>query len=242
DEFRRTGYAVVRPRSPAAKAACSSGKAPLLERSALLLHVCADEIDCLFDRRDLFRFFVGNLGLKLLLEGHHELDRVERIGAKIIDERRFILDLGFIDAKLLGDDFLDPLFNVFHASPPPRGSKTDRFYQITGVRQRHAAADESRFICRQVISMPPLTCSVAPVMYAARGLARNATAYATSSGVPRRPNGIRDNNASRCASGSARVMSVSMKPGETQLTVMLRLPTSCASDLVKPTIAAFAAA
>src|SRR5213595_1500694 len=55
-------------------AACSSGTGPLLELSALLLHVCADEIDCLFDRRDLLRFFVGNLGLKLLLEGHHELD------------------------------------------------------------------------------------------------------------------------------------------------------------------------
>ena len=31
-------------------------------------------------------------------------------------------------------------------------------------------------------------------------------------------------------SGSARVMSVSMKPGATQLTVMLRLPSSCASE------------
>src|SRR6266542_5054175 len=82
---------------------------PLLERSALLLHVRADEVDSLFDRRDLFRFFVGNLGLKLLLEGHHKLDGVERVSAKIIDERRFILDLGLIDAKLLGDDLLDPL-------------------------------------------------------------------------------------------------------------------------------------
>ena len=45
-----------------------------------------------------------------------------------------------------------------------------------------------------------------------------------------------------CASGSALVISVSMKPGATQLTVMLRLPTSCASDLVKPINAAFAAA
>ena len=42
--------------------------------------------------------------------------------------------------------------------------------------------------------------------------------------------------------GQRRVMSVSMKPGATQLTVMLRLPTSCASDLVKPISAALAAA
>ena len=47
----------------------------------------------------------------------------------------------------------------------------------------------------------------------------------------------------RAARPAARfVMSVSMKPGATQLTVMLRLPTSCASDLVKPTSAALAAA
>ena len=37
-------------------------------------------------------------------------------------------------------------------------------------------------------------------------------------------------------------MSVSMNPGATQLTVMLRLPTSRASDFEKPTMPAFAAA
>jgi len=37
-------------------------------------------------------------------------------------------------------------------------------------------------------------------------------------------------------------MSVSMKPGATQLTLMLRLPSSCASYLVNPINAAFAAA
>ena len=53
---------------------------------------------------------------------------------------------------------------------------------------------------------------------------------------------MRSSSFSRCASGSARVMSVSMNPGATQLTVMLRLPTSCASDRVKPSNAALAAA
>ena len=37
-------------------------------------------------------------------------------------------------------------------------------------------------------------------------------------------------------------MSVSMKPGATQFTVMLRLPTSRARDLENPTIPALAAA
>ena len=76
----------------------------------------------------------------------------------------------------------------------------------------------------------------------ARGPARNATASATSSGDPSLPSGIRASSASRCASASALVMSVSMKPGATQLTVMLRLPTSCARLLVKPISAALPAA
>ena len=37
-------------------------------------------------------------------------------------------------------------------------------------------------------------------------------------------------------------MSVSMKPGATQFTVILRLPTSRANDLLKPKIPALAAA
>ena len=57
-----------------------------------------------------------------------------------------------------------------------------------------------------------------------------------------RPSGICASSAVRCASGSARVMSVSMNPGATQLTVMLRLPSSRASDLVMPTTPALAAA
>jgi len=46
----------------------------------------------------------------------------------------------------------------------------------------------------------------------------------------------------RCDSLSARVMSVSMKPGATTFAVMPREPTSRASDLVNPIIPAFAAA
>ena len=42
------------------------------------------------------------------------------------------------------------------------------------------------------------------------------------------------------ASGSSRVMSVSIHPGLTALTRMLRLPSSLASDLVSPINPAFA--
>ena len=52
----------------------------------------------------------------------------------------------------------------------------------------------------------------------------------------------RDSIASRAASGRSFVMSVAMKPGATQLTVMPRLPSSRASDRVMPATPAFATA
>src|SRR5438093_4150177 len=110
---------------PATKRGGRAARVAALDSSALLLYVRADEVDCLLDGGNLFRFLVGNLGLELLLEGHHELDGVKRIGAQVVDEGRFILDLRLVDAQLLGDDLLDPLFDIVHASPPPRGSKTD---------------------------------------------------------------------------------------------------------------------
>src|SRR5689334_23191252 len=39
------------------------------------LGVGLDVVDGLLDGRDLLRFLVGNLGLELLLERHHQLDR-----------------------------------------------------------------------------------------------------------------------------------------------------------------------
>src|SRR6266404_5862548 len=76
------------------------------------LGVRLDVIDGLLHGGDLLRFLVGNLGLELLLERHHELDRIKRIGAQIIDERGIVLDLSLVHAELLGDDLLDRLLDV----------------------------------------------------------------------------------------------------------------------------------
>src|SRR5689334_20634511 len=51
------------------------------------------------------------------------------VGADVVDRLldrgdllRFLVgDLGLVDAELLGDDLLDPLFDVFHSSPPKQG-------------------------------------------------------------------------------------------------------------------------
>src|SRR5574337_300964 len=80
-------------------------------RNRSVLGVGLDVIDRLLHRGDLLRFLVGNLGLELFFERHHQFDRVERVGAEVVDERRFVLDFRLRDAQLLGNDLLDPLFN-----------------------------------------------------------------------------------------------------------------------------------
>ncbi len=54
--------------------------------------------------------------LELVLQRHHELDRVERIGAEVVDEGLLVRDVGFRHAQLLGDDLLDACFDVAHDS------------------------------------------------------------------------------------------------------------------------------
>src|SRR5262249_10881831 len=73
-------------------------------------------------------------------------------------------------------------------------------------------------------AMPPSPASTVPVVEAAWGLARYATAWATSAAVTRRPSGCRASSAARSASGSRAAASsrptqgVSTVPGFTQLT------------------------
>jgi hypothetical protein len=81
----------------------------------LYLGMRLDVVDGLLHGRDLFRFLVGDLGLEFLLERHHELHGVERVGPQVVDERGVVLDLRLVHAELFCDDFLDALFDVFHA-------------------------------------------------------------------------------------------------------------------------------
>src|SRR3989441_7341703 len=119
---------------------------PLRFRSRLGVRL--DVVDGLLHGGDLLGFLVGNLGLELLLERHHQLDGVERVRPQVIDERRLVLDLGFVDSELLGDDLLDALFDVFHPRLLPVGA-------MLCVGQEGLVFYD--------IYMPPLTCSTAPV-------------------------------------------------------------------------------
>src|ERR1700733_7405585 len=55
---------------------------------------------------------VGNLAAKFLFEGHDELDRVETVGAEIVDETGVLRHLVGLDAEMLNDDLLNPLANI----------------------------------------------------------------------------------------------------------------------------------
>jgi hypothetical protein len=59
---------------------------------------------------------VGDLAAKFFFKGHHELNRVEAVGAKIIDKAGLIVHLVGFYAQVLHDDLFHPLANVTHRS------------------------------------------------------------------------------------------------------------------------------
>jgi len=88
--------------------------------------VRADVIDRLLHGSDLFRLFVRNFAFEFVFQRHDQFDRVQRVRAEILDERRFVLDIGFVDAELLGNDLLDA-GSMFSMAPPGTQPAAGRF-------------------------------------------------------------------------------------------------------------------
>src|SRR6187399_1160408 len=63
-----------------------------------------------------FSGIVGDLAAKFFFKGHNELNRVEAVGAKIIDKAGLIVHLIGFYAQVLHDDLFHPLANVTHRS------------------------------------------------------------------------------------------------------------------------------
>src|SRR5690606_37832144 len=97
-----------------AESAAHSQRAPT-SNVVLLLAVRGDVVDSRVNRRELLGFFVRNVSFEFIFDCHHQLDHIERSGTEVVKKRRFVLDLGFVDAKLFSDDLLDALFDAFHA-------------------------------------------------------------------------------------------------------------------------------
>src|SRR5580658_5886051 len=78
--------------------------------------VLFEEFDRVADGQNGFGRVVGNFTTKFLFEGHDELDRIETVGAEVVDETGIIRDLVRLDAQVLHDDLLHPLGSITHCS------------------------------------------------------------------------------------------------------------------------------
>jgi hypothetical protein len=63
-----------------------------------------------------FGGIIRDLAAEFFFEGHDELDRIETVGAKIVDKAGLIIHLVGLYAQVLDDDLFHPLANVTHRS------------------------------------------------------------------------------------------------------------------------------
>src|SRR5690606_35677830 len=73
-------------------------------RRSSLVAALGDVIDRLLHGCDLLGILIRDLRLELLFECHHQLDRVERVGAEVVDEGSVVRDFLLFHPQLLGDD------------------------------------------------------------------------------------------------------------------------------------------
>src|SRR6266852_123475 len=223
-----------------------------------------EDLHGLPDGRDVLELGIGHLDLEALLDGHDRAHQVDRVQPEVVEQvglRRhgLRLDLQAVDQHLAQRlQNLVVALSTPHVAllPLPRPAPKDvippaGFYHRPRYLLRLVHRKAS--VCPALISLallhapyctpyaiPPSTVTQLPVMYEA--LAQKRTASATSSGVPVRAIGMRSTSFSRCAAGRLRVMAVSTRPGTTTLAVTPWRATSLATDFVKPTSPAFAAA
>src|SRR5205085_4732698 len=79
---------------------CSAEKtsAPSAGGTPSALGVLLQEFDRVAHGQDRFGGIIGDFATELLLEGHDELDGIERVRAEVVDEARVLRDLVGLDA------------------------------------------------------------------------------------------------------------------------------------------------
>src|SRR5579864_634093 len=73
-----------------------------------------DVFHCIANGHDRLGRVVGNLDAELFLKRHYQLDRVERVGAEILDKGRALRDLLGIDVQMLDHDLLHAFGSIAH--------------------------------------------------------------------------------------------------------------------------------
>src|SRR5512132_3648279 len=76
--------------------------------------VLLQDLDGVAHGQNSFCGIVRDLAAKLFLEGHDQLDGVETVGPKIVDEARTVGDLVGLDAEMLHYDLLYALRDIAH--------------------------------------------------------------------------------------------------------------------------------
>src|SRR3974390_416510 len=76
--------------------------------------VGVDVVDRVFHGANLLGLLVGDLNSESLFKRHDQLDRVERVGAKVVHKRRIGSDFTLVHAQLLYDDLFYAFFYRCH--------------------------------------------------------------------------------------------------------------------------------
>jgi hypothetical protein len=66
------------------------------------------------DGDDRLGLIVGNFDAEFLLERHHQLNRIERIGAEVVDEIGVLDNFVRFDAQVLDNDLFYALCDIAH--------------------------------------------------------------------------------------------------------------------------------
>ena len=86
--------------------------------SLLCRHFLADafiqELHRVADGDNGFGLVVGDFDAELFLEGHHQFNGIERIGAEVVDEIGAVDDLVGFHAEMLNDDLFYALRDIAH--------------------------------------------------------------------------------------------------------------------------------
>ena len=71
-----------------------------------------DIIDRVFDGQDFFRGVIGDFAAEFFLEGHHEFDRIEAVGAQIVNKTGAVRYFVLVDTQMFDDDLLNPCGDI----------------------------------------------------------------------------------------------------------------------------------
>src|SRR3990170_4458957 len=117
---------------------------PAASRASSRARILFEKFDGVADGLNLLGGIVGNLTAELFLEGHHQFDRVQAVGAEIVDEACVVGHLVGFDPKVLDNDFLHALCDVAHRFIPrlfpDLAVHRNRCGQARSVMSRHCEA------------------------------------------------------------------------------------------------------